>query len=242
MATGRLSIPTAGEALLYLRSHGIGRACRKAFAAYVAGREHWYLTIEDLTHWIGARLEPNGLEIRRATTADLPLMTAFTARQHPATLRAWCDARHVLYIALANGQAISYRCLSRLVHPAVQSAFTLAPTQIYMVDEFTAPEYRRRGITRQLAVATNPLLIGTGYREVIGIHRTDNRDTIAATRAKNIVTIGQLTRSCLISRAWFSYQPFVEDVPPPLAPTVRMRSPVPQPQRVHPPKRARAAA
>src|SRR6185503_12174398 len=62
-----LPIPRPGEVLLYWRSYGLGRACRKLFSAYVAGREHWYVTIEDLSHWVGARLEPNGLEIRRAT-------------------------------------------------------------------------------------------------------------------------------------------------------------------------------
>lgn len=208
---------------MYLRSYGFARACRKLFAGYVAGREHWYLTIEDLSHWAGARPEPGGFEIRRATPADLPLMDAFTARQDPGTLRSWCDARHIMFIALADGQAVSYRCLSRRMHAAVDGVLTLAPQQIYMVDEYTAPQFRRRGLTRQLAIATNPTLIAAGYREVVGIHRTDNNDTIAATRAKNIVTIGRLTRACLLSRTWFSYEPYLE-VAPPLAPSVHRRS------------------
>jgi hypothetical protein len=224
VGTAKLPIPRPGEVLLYLRSHGPGRACRKLFAGYVAGREHWYLTIEDLSHWAGARPEPNGFEIRRATPDDLPLMSAFTARQHPDTLKSWCDARHVMFIALADGRAVSYRCLSRQAHAAVDRVLTLAPHQIYMVDEFTAPEFRRRGITRQLAIASNPTLVASGYREVVGIHRTDNNDTIAATRAKNIVTIGRLTRACLLSRTWYSYEPYVTDIAPPLAPSVPRRS------------------
>jgi hypothetical protein len=112
------------------------------------------------------------------------------------------------------------------VHSAVEGVLTLAPDQIYMVDEYTAPGFRRRGITRQLAIASNPTLLGLGYREVVGIHRTDNRDTIAATQAKNIVTIGRLTRTCVFSRTWFRYEPYVATSAAPVEPTVR-RSPAP---------------
>jgi hypothetical protein len=178
-----LNVPGFGEVRLYVRSFGLARTLRKVFASSLAGRERWYLTIEDLTRWAGARLEPGDLELRRATSADLSRMSGFLARQHPSTLRAWCGPRFVFYIAIADGRAVSYRCLSRRVHPAVEGALTLGPRQIYMVDEFTVPEFRRRGITRQLAIATNPALMSAGFREVVGIHRTDNADTIAATRA-----------------------------------------------------------
>jgi hypothetical protein len=67
-------------------------------------------------------------------------------------------------------------------------------------------------------------LIAAGYREVLGIHRTDNNDTIAATRAKNIITIGRLTRGCFLSRIWYTYEPYVANMVPPLAPSVRRSS------------------
>lgn len=215
-----LNLPRLGEVALYLRSHGARRAVAKLFSGYLVGREQWYLTIEDLSYWVGAHVEPDGLEIRPATIADLPRMKRFTARQHPNTLRAWCRDDHVFFIALADGCAVSYRCLSRLVHPAVQAAITLGPHQVYMVDEFTDPAFRRRGITRRLAVATNPTLIAAGVHEVIGIHRTDNRDTIAATRAKNIVTIGRLAIIRLGPRLWYRYEAFMPEVDPPLAASV----------------------
>jgi hypothetical protein len=227
MRVSALPAPSVGEVALYVRTHGIGRAWRKFLAGYVVGREYWYLTIEDLTHWMGARLEPGGLEVRRATVADLPRMRGFMERQHPNTLRAWCRDDHVFYIALANGEAVSYRCVSRTVHAAVASAMRLAPAQIYMVDEFTVPAFRRQGITRRLAVATNPGLLAAGFREVVGIHRTDNQDTIAATRAKDIVTIGRLNRACVGMHTWFTYDAYVAGVEPPLAASVRRREAVP---------------
>lgn len=216
-----LPVPTLGEVKLYLRSRGLRQAVRKLLAGYIVGREQWYVTIEDLTRWVGAPLEPAGVEIRGATVADLPRMHGFTARQHPNTLRAWCRPSCVFFIALVGGEAVSYRCVSRLVHTSVLGVMALGPGQIYMVDEFTVPAFRRRGITRQLAIATNPALMSAGVREVVGIHTVDNQDTIAATRAKNIVTIGRLTRTRVGSRAWFSYEAFVPDVEPPLVASVR---------------------
>lgn len=221
MTTTSFNLPSAGEVAIYLRSHGLRRAVAKLFSGYLAGREHWYLTIEDLGHWIGAHVEPDGLEIRRATRADLPRMDSFMARQHPNTLSAWCRDDHVFFIALAQGRAVSYRCLSRVVHPAVQGAIMLGAHQTYMVDEFTDPAFRRRGITRRLAIATNPALMAAGIREVVGIHRTDNRDTIAATRAKSIVTIGRLTITRLGPRLWYRYEAFMPETDAPLTPSVR---------------------
>jgi len=224
-----LPIPRLGEVWLYLRSFGLARTCRKFFASYIAGQEHWYVTIESLSNWIGARLEPNGLEIRCATIEDLPRMSGFTLRQHPATLRTWCGPRFLLYIAIADGRAVSYRCVSRDVHIAANGIVTLGPDQIYMVDEFTVPEFRRRGITRQLAIATNPVLLAAGYREVVGIHRIDNVDTIAATRAKSIVTIGRLTRTCLASRVTYSYEPYATNLVAPIAASVPRVEPAAEP-------------
>lgn len=218
-----LPLPSAGEAQLYLKSHGLGRASRKFIAAYVVGREHWYLTIEDLHRWIGEDLASQGLEIRAATAADMSRMAPLTERQHPNTLRAWCEDDHVFFIALADGQAVSYRCVSRVVHPVVAAALTLGASQVFMVDEFTVPAYRRRGITRQLAIATNPVLLEAGYREVVGVHRVDNTNTIAATRAKGIVTIGRLTRACLLSHTRFTWEPYVTTVPAPVTPAVRRK-------------------
>ena len=224
-----LPFPSLGEVRLYLRSVGIARTLRKALASYIAGRERWYVTIENLSHWVGASVEPNGVEVRRATLDDLPCMAEFTLRQHPATLRTWCGPRFVLYIALVDGRAVSYRCVSLHVHAAVKGVVTLGPGQIYMVDEFTVPEFRRRGITRQLAIATNPVLLAAGYREVVGIHRTDNVATIAATRKKSIVTIGRLTRTCLALRVTYTYEPYVTNLIAPIASSIPRLAPAPDP-------------
>jgi L-amino acid N-acyltransferase YncA len=83
----------------------------------------------------------------------------------------------------------------------------LGPDQVFMVDEFTVPALRRRGITRRMAIAMAPALTARGYRQVLGIHRVDNHDTIAAARAKGVERLGLVTRWCLLRHAWFTFEP-----------------------------------
>jgi hypothetical protein len=64
------------------------------------------------------------------------------------------------------------------------------PDQIFMVDEFTIPAFRRRGITRRMAIAMAPAVFAQGFHEVVGIHRVDNDDTVAAAAAKGIRRTG----------------------------------------------------
>jgi hypothetical protein len=232
-------IPTVGEALTYLRTQGIGSAWRKLLSTYLLGRAQWYLTIEKLSQWVGAPREPNGLEFRAATLADMERMSGFTARQHEKTLRAWCRHDHYFFIALHDREAVSYRCLSRRVHAAVNGVVTLRPQQLFMVDEYTVPAFRRRGITRQLAIAMNPVVFRAGYREVVGIHWTDNENTRAATRAKGIATIGMLTRRQRGRTTEFTYEAFVPDIDPPLSAEVQQ---IPAPGAMVDPRQASHAA
>jgi len=83
-----------------------------------------------------------------------------------------------------------------------------------MVDEFTDPPFRRRGITRRMAGAMTPWLLARGIREVVGVHRVDNHDTIAAARAKGIPRVGTVTRTRLLWKVWFDWSPAgAEDQP-----------------------------
>jgi hypothetical protein len=207
-AEREIAIPTASEARLYLRTRGVRATIRKALAAYVIGRLEWWVTVENLAQWHGVPLETAGLEIRLARPDDLPMMHRFEVREPQDVLRRWLGPDFFFFIALDAGEPISYRCLSRrIVHPAVAGHFVLGPHQLFMVDEFTAAPYRRRGITRQLAIAMNPLVLAHGYREVIGLHKPDNVDTVAATRAKNIPTVGRLRRYRVGPVSWFTYAP-----------------------------------
>jgi hypothetical protein len=198
-------LPSLGEAWLYLRNNGVARSLGKFLATYVAGRQRWYMTREDLLRYLDGPPTAGTEEFRFATADDLPRMRVFTRRMTPAILAEWCGPRYFFFLTLIDGQPVSYRCLSTLIHPGVAGYVRLRPDQIFMVDEFTVPTFRRRGITRRMAMAMAPAPVARGFREVVGIHRVDNRDTIAAAEAKGIPRIGIVTRWCLAWHVWFTF-------------------------------------
>jgi hypothetical protein len=201
-----LSPPSLAEAWLYLRHNGLRRSLTKFLAGYVAGRQSWHLTLEDIRHDTDHAPPDDGVELRFARLDDLPRMHRFTARILPAVLRAWCGPDYYyFFIALVDGEAVSYRCLSTCPHPGVADLIRLEPGQLFMVDEFTDPAFRRRGLTRRLAMGMTPRLRACGVREVLGIHRTDNRDTIEATRRKGIPRLGTVFRYRVLWNVWFDY-------------------------------------
>lgn len=202
-----LLLPSLYEIRLYLKNNGLRRSFMKGLTAYVAGRQHWYLTHEDLTAYMGQPVRGNGFQFRRARLGEVPHMKGFTERMPETVLRTWCGPGYFFFVTWKDGEAVSYRCLSTYVHPGVRGFVRLAPHQLFMVDEYTLPKYRRRGITRQMAYAMAPWVVSQGFREVLGIHRTDNHDTVAAAAAKGVRTLGTVTRSRLGWTTRYSYVP-----------------------------------
>lgn len=195
------------ELWLYLLNNGLWRSFVKGLAVYVAGRQRWYLTREDLTAYAARPVEAPGLEFRRARLADVSRMKPFMERMPEAVLRRWCEPGYFFFITWQGDEVVSYRCLSTYVHPGVEGFVRLTPSQLFMVDEYTVPRYRRRGITRQMAYAMSSWMEAEGFHEVLGVHRTDNHDTIAATRAKGVARLGTITRSRLLWITRVSFEP-----------------------------------
>jgi hypothetical protein len=195
------------EIWLYFRNNGLWRSLAKGLAVYAVGRQRWYLTHEDLTAYAGRPVDAAGLQFRRAQLADVPRMKPFMERMPEAVLRRWCEPGYFFFVTWKGDEVVSYRCLSTYVHPGVEGFVRLAPHQLFMVDEFTVPRYRRRGITRQMAYAMNPWVLSSGFNEVLGVHRTDNHDTIVATRAKGVTRLGTITRWRLLSSTRFAFEP-----------------------------------
>lgn len=215
MSSGRMSLlspPSFAEARLYLRHNGPWRSLTKFLAGYVIGRQSWHVTLEDLREYAGRSLPADGIELRFARLEDVPLMGRFTTRIAPSVLRTWCGPSYYFFIALVDGEPVSYRCLSTRLHPGVSELIRLEPSQLFMVDEFTDPAFRRRGITRRLAIGMTPRLEACGIREVLGVHRTDNHDTIAAARKKGIPRLGTITRYRVLWKVWFDYAEAAENV------------------------------
>lgn len=208
MAPARMSLlspPSLAEVRRYLRHNGVRRSLTKFLAGYVIGRQSWHVTLEDLRHYADQPLASDTVELRFARPDDVPRMERFTGRMAPSVLRTWCGSDYYFFVALVDGEPVSYRCLSTRLHPGVSELIRLEPGQLFMVDEFTDPAFRRRGLTRRLAIAMTPTLRGLGIQEVLGIHRTDNWDTIAAARRKGIPRLGTITRYRVLWKVWFEY-------------------------------------
>lgn len=195
------------EIWLYFLNNGLWRSLAKGLAVYLIGRQRWYLTREDLITYAGSPVDAPGYTFRRAELADIPRMGPFMERMPEGVLRRWCEPGYYFFVTWKGEDVVSYRCLSTFVHPGVDGFFRLQPKQLFMVDEFTVPQYRRRGITRQMAYAMNPWVLSCGFNEVLGVHRTDNHDTIAATRAKGVTRMGTITRWRLFTTTRFSFEP-----------------------------------
>jgi GNAT superfamily N-acetyltransferase len=200
------------ELWLYLRNNGLWRSILKGLAVYVAGRQRWYLTHEDLTVYAGCRVEASGFEFRRARPEDVARMKPFMDRMPEAVLRRWCESGYFFFVTWKGDEVVSYRCLSTYVHPGVEGFVRLGARQLFMVDEYTVPGYRRQGITRQMAYAMSAWMEAEGYTDVLGVHRTDNHDTIAATRAKGVIRLGTVTRSRVLWITHVSFEPSPPDV------------------------------
>jgi hypothetical protein len=216
-------LPSVHEIQLYLRNNGLRRSMLKGLTAYIAGRQRWYLTYEDLTAYLGMPVRGNGFQFRRARPGEVPHMKGLMERMPEDVLRRWCGEGYFFFVTWNRGEAVSYRCLSTHVHPGVRGFVDLAPHQLFMVDEYTVPRYRRRGITRQMAYAMTPWLLSHGFREVIGIHRTNNDDTVAAARAKGVATLGTITRSRWLWKTRFSYEAQPSAAPLAVSPVLRIQ-------------------
>lgn len=196
------------QALNYLRHRGLARTIVKFVTMYVVGRQRWYVTRSDIAALLERPPLPagDGLEFRAARPDDLPLIEAFP-RQTAATYRSWLRPGYLLFLALHEGCPIAYRCLSTIPSPWVAGFFRLRPDQIYSVDVFTLPEYRRRRAAARLRIAMAPVLLGRGFREVLSIQRPDNAESNAYTDRTGIARIGVLTRTCIAGRVRFSFTP-----------------------------------
>jgi GNAT superfamily N-acetyltransferase len=110
------------------------------------------------------------------------------------------------FVALSAGELIGYRALAPKPHPWVAGFLRLRPDQIYALDLYTHPAWRGRGVTWELIVSMNPILVKHGYREVVSIQRTDNAESIATTRARRIARLGTLERRSFLGRVRFRFE------------------------------------
>ena len=201
---GVVSLVRSGVA--FARGRGVVAAVRKAVGMYVAGRQSWYVIAEDLAHPVEAGADAAALDVRLATAGDLDWLASL-GHHDRSTFNRWLEADHFLFVAFTGGQPLGFRCVSTKPAPWLAGYFRLRPDQLYGIDIFTAPARRRAGLARAIFARTSPLLYARGFRELVGVQRLDNADSIAALARCGFVRTGCLTRHRFLWRVWFSFAP-----------------------------------
>lgn len=196
------------ETLRLLRGRGITSAVRRLGRACLYDRRRILLTRHSLTSIAQHPLKEGGFQFRLATPVDANTMRSFRLLSS-ATVKAWLSPGHFLMLALYEGRPVAYRCLSTVAPWSVRDILSLGPDQLFTLDLFTHPDFRRRGITRQLKIAQAREVVARGFRESWGIQVPLNRDTIEASDRMPDISerVGTLTRTTLFGRPRFSFAP-----------------------------------
>ena len=123
----------------------------KFVTSYIAGRRKWCLQHDDIARLAMESRRRANLEIRLAVSADLPSLYALE-RRISSTYPFGSASGHFLFLALVEGVPIAFRHLGTSAPPRVANVLRLRANQIYVQDIYTCPEWRRRGVTRELTI------------------------------------------------------------------------------------------
>ncbi len=196
----------AAEATRYLRDRGLRRTTRKFLRTYVLSRERIYATYTRLVEAANRPLDMEGFEVRPARPDD-QLDEAFPHLK-AATIAAWLRPDHFFYIMRQGGKPLGYRCISTKAGPAVAGFFRLRPDHVFVINIYTRPEFRRRGLSRVAQIATARDLVARGFRTIFATESPLNYDSIISADRKRIQRrVGTLTRTCLLGWVRFTLTP-----------------------------------
>lgn len=184
----------------------LATAARKFLHGYVYGSRRMYLSRSDPGVVANQPLEPvEGLEIQRVRPDHT--LTTFFPHLTPSTISRWQRPEFFVFLLVLGGQPVGYRCLSTEAAPSLRQFLRLRPDQLFTLDIFTQPDFRRRGLTRPLKVVAARQLMQRGYREIWSVQRTTNYDTVVAAERTGTVRVGTLIRTAFLGRASFAVTP-----------------------------------
>lgn len=184
------------DATYFARAYGLRKAARRFVATYLHGERRTYLVRSNYVSIAATSVPDIGLTFRFARPEDVTPLAADTG--FPAgVLQAWLDRGDLLFLALRDGRPVALRCdATTVVTPWVRPVLRLPPDQVFMVDVFTHPAFRRQGLTRQVRVAQAREMLRRGYRAGWGLQKPLNRQALAAFDR----TPDMLERVALLSR------------------------------------------
>jgi hypothetical protein len=149
-------------------------------------------------------LSADGLSCRMATSADVPSFGSFLPYRSAATLTTWLrEPETWLFLARDGERVIAYECVSgRLPSYPPFSHLRLGTDEVWIRDQYTLPEYRRRRAMRTLKAYRNQRLHEMGYEGTVSGVAEDNVASLVSTYDGNVVTVaGMDYRRRLVRRS-----------------------------------------
>jgi len=163
----------------YVRTRGIRHSLERFVSGYVAGAERWVLFYNDLDgpSAPGAHGE---ITFRPYEPRDAESLAVFAPRMRPAQFLAWVDDGSFVHLAFHGARPVGYRIVStRGPHGPLSEVVRLRPDEVWVVDLYTVPEYRGRGIGGCLGTHMDRHVAAAGYR---GMYSTNLMTNPAAIR------------------------------------------------------------
>ena len=173
------------------------------FGSALSVHQYWYLFRKVVARPRG-ELSADGLSCRMATSADAPSFGSFLPYRSAATLTTWlCEPETWLFLALDGVRVIAYECVSRRL-PGFPpfSLLRLGSDQVWIRDQYTLAEYRRRRAMRTLKAYRNQRMQEMGYEGTVSGVAEDNVASLVSTYDGNVVTVaGMDYRRRLVRRS-----------------------------------------
>lgn len=181
--SGEASVPVETGAVAqlwtYVKSRGVRATAQRLFKAFVFSREHlvlYYKSMEDEITLVTPKIA--GV-MRRARLDDLEGLRVFSHHYTTEQFRRWIENGDGVWVFDHDGKLIAYRVIVRELPRlgAPHDLLTLEPTDVWVVNMYTLPEYQ--GLRVQAALITHVLAENrrAGFRRELSMGRLDNESS-----------------------------------------------------------------
>ena len=158
---------------------GIRRTLKVGFESYIFAYQQFSLSYRSLPD-VTFPPEASDFHCRLATINDIERLKVFEPYRRRSEFREWLANGTWVFIAFDGKLPVSFRVASAA--PFLQppwSRISLQKQQLWVVDAYTLPSYRRRGAAQALVNYRDGFLAARGFRESVSFRRLDN-ETAAA--------------------------------------------------------------
>jgi GNAT superfamily N-acetyltransferase len=147
-----------------LRTRGVRYSFNRLVFGYVAGSERWVLFYNDLDG-PPAPARHGEITFRPYDSGDAESLAVFEPRISRSRFMAWIEDGCFAHLALHGARPVAYRLVStRGPRGPLSRVVRLGPDEVWVVDLYCVPEYRRRGIGVWLSLNMDRSLAAAGYR------------------------------------------------------------------------------